>query len=65
MTVVRWRPLGQGLEPRAGVIDLGDIQSEMDRLFGAGRSGRAFVGSRDGHIRDLKEELVIKGDLRA
>jgi hypothetical protein len=33
MTVVSLRPLRQGLEPWVGASDLGDIESEMNRLF--------------------------------
>ena len=33
MTVLRWRPMGRGLEPWVGAREVGDIQSEVNRLF--------------------------------
>jgi len=69
MAVMRWRPVGQGLEPWVGARDLGDIQSEVNRLFDTffGRSAqpgppeRSWAPAAD--MYETKDELVIKADL--
>lgn len=69
MAVVRWRPVGQGLEPWVGARELGDIQSEVNRLFDTffGRSvqgpsvERSWAPAAD--MYETKDELVIKVDL--
>jgi len=69
MAVVRWRPLNQGSDPWVGLRELGDIQSEGNRLFGMffGRSAQA--GPPEGSwapaadMYETKDELVIKADL--
>jgi HSP20 family protein len=69
MAVMRWRPFGQGLEPWVGARELGDIQSEVNRLFDTffgrsapnGASERAWAPAAD--MYETKDELVIKADL--
>ena len=69
MTVLRWRPMGQGLEPWVGVREVGDIQSEVNRLFDSffgrsaqgGSSDRSWAPGAD--MFETKEDLVIKVDL--
>ena len=69
MAVMRWRPFGQGLEPWVGARELGDIQSEVNRLFDgffgrpaqAGAPERAWAPPAD--MYETKNELVIKVDL--
>ncbi|HTY78825.1 MAG TPA: Hsp20/alpha crystallin family protein [Candidatus Bathyarchaeia archaeon] len=69
MAVVRWRPVGQGLEPWVGARELGDIQSEVNRLFDSffGRPvqgpslERSWAPTAD--MYETKDELVIKVDL--
>jgi HSP20 family protein len=69
MTIVRWRPLGQMLEPWAGVREIGDIQSEVNRLFDTffGRSTQAGMPDRSwapaADMYETKDELVMKVDL--
>lgn len=69
MTVVRWRPMGQGLEPWAGAREIGDIQSEVNRLFDTffGRSPQVGPAERSwapaADMYETKDELVIKVDL--
>lgn len=69
MTVVRWRPVGQGLEPWVGARDLGDIQSEVNRLFDTffGRTAQAGPPERSwapaADMYETKDELVMKADL--
>ena len=67
MALVRFRPLGQVLDP---VRDFGDIQSEVNRLFDNffGRSGpqgggveRVWAPTVDVH--ETKDELVVTADL--
>ena len=60
--------VGQGLEPWVGARELGDIQSEVNRLFDTffGRSRRrcperAWAPAAD--MYETKDELVIKADL--
>jgi HSP20 family protein len=69
MAVMRWRPFSQGLETWAGARELGEMQSEVSRLFDAflGRSAqsapqeRAWAPAAD--MYETKDELVIKADL--
>jgi HSP20 family protein len=69
MAVMRWRPFSQGLEPWVGARELGDIQSEVNRLFDtffgrtpqAGGPERAWAPAAD--MYETKDELVIKADL--
>jgi HSP20 family protein len=69
MTVMRWRPFGQGLEPWVGAREVGDIQSEVNRLFDtffgrtaqAGAPERAWAPAAD--MYETKDELVIKVDV--
>jgi HSP20 family protein len=69
MAVVRWRPVGQGLEPWVGAGELGDIQSQVNRLFDTffgrspqvGPSERSWAPAAD--MYETKDELVIKADL--
>ena len=69
MTVMRWRPFNQALEPWVGARELGDMQSEVNRLLETvfGRSGQgsgyegAWVPAAD--MYETKDELVIKMDL--
>ena len=69
MAVMRWRPFGQRLEPWGGARELGDIQSEVNRLFDTffGRSApqgvpeRAWAPAAD--MYETKDELIIKADL--
>jgi HSP20 family protein len=69
MAVMRWRPFSQGLEPWSSGRELGDMQSEMNRLFdsffgrsaGGGTSERAWAPVAD--MYETKDELVIKLDL--
>jgi len=69
MTLVRWRPFGEGLEPWVGARDVGDIQSEMNRLFDTffGRSAQVGPAERSwapaADMYETKEDLVIKADL--
>jgi HSP20 family protein len=69
MAVMRWRPVSQGLEPWVGASDLGDIQTEVNRLFGTffGRSAQAGPSERSwapaADMYETKDELVIKADL--
>jgi HSP20 family protein len=69
MAVMRWRPVGQGLEPWVGARELGDIQTEVNRLFGTffGRSAQAGPSERSwapvADMYETKDELVIKADL--
>jgi len=65
MAVMRWR----GLEPWAGVREIGDIQSEVNRLFDTffGRSIQAGMPERSwapgADMYETKDELVVKVDL--
>jgi len=69
MAVMRWRPFSQGLEPWVGARELGDIQSEVNRLFDSffgrpvqgGAPERAWAPAAD--MYETKDELVIKADL--
>ena len=69
MAVMRWRPFSQGLEPWVGAREVGDIQSEVNRLFDtffgrtaqAGAPERAWAPAAD--MYETKDELVIKADL--
>ena len=69
MAVMRWRPVGQGLEPWVGAREVGDIQSEVNRLFDSffGRSAQAgmpeHVWAPAADMYETKDELVIKADL--
>ena len=69
MAVMRWRPVSQGLEPWVGASELGDIQTEVNRLFGTffGRSAQAGPSERSwapaADMYETKDELVIKADL--
>ena len=69
MAVLHWRPVGQGLEPWVGAGELGDIQTEVNRLFGTffGRSAQAGPSERSwapaADMYETKDELVIKADL--
>jgi len=68
-TVMRWRPMGQGLEPWVGAREIGDIQSEVNRLFDTffGRSAQGALPERSwvpgADMYETKDELVIKVDL--
>ncbi len=77
-TVVRWRPMGQGLEPWVGAREIGDIQSEVNRLFDQSevdrlfntffrRSAQGALPERSwapgADMYETKDELVIKVDL--
>src|SRR2546427_2639286 len=67
MSVVRWG--SQGLEPWSSARDIGEVQSEMNRLFDgffgrptqAGASERVWAPVAD--MYETKDELVIKLDL--
>jgi len=67
--LMRGRPFGQGLEPWVGARELGDVQSEVNRLFDSffGRSAqgatleRAWAPAAD--MYETKDELMIKTDL--
>lgn len=69
MAVMRWRPFNQGFEPWVGARELGDMQSEVNRLletvFGrtaqGGAQERAWIPAADMH--ETKDELVIRVDL--
>ena len=69
MAVMRWSPFDQGLEAWIGTRELGDIQSDVSRLFDnfAGRSAQsgipegAWVPAAD--MYETKDELVIKIDM--
>jgi HSP20 family protein len=69
MAVVRWRPFSQGLEPWVGAREVGDIQSEVNRLFDSffgrpmqgGGAERPWAPAAD--MYETKDELVIKADL--
>lgn len=69
MTVMRWRPMSQGLEPWVGAREIGDIQSEVNRLFDTffgrpvqgGSPERSWAPAAD--MYETKDELVIKVDL--
>jgi len=69
MAVMRWRPVSQGLGPWVGASELGDIQTEVNRLFGTffGRSAQAGPSERSwapaADMYETKDELVIKADL--
>jgi HSP20 family protein len=69
MAVLRWRPLNQGLEPWAGVGQVGDLQSEVNRLFESFFGNRSQGGSSErswspgADMYETKDELVIKVDL--
>jgi HSP20 family protein len=69
MAVLRWRPMGQGLEPWVGAREVGDIQSEVNRLFDSffGRSAQGGSPERSwapgADMYETKEDLVIKVDL--
>ena len=68
MPVMRWRPVGQGLEPWVGARELGDIQSGVNRLFDTffGRSAPAGSSERWAPAADMyetRDEPVIKADL--
>jgi HSP20 family protein len=66
---MRWRPFGQGLEPLVGARELGDIQSEVNRLFDTsfgwsapnGAPERAWAPAAD--MYETEDKLVIKADL--
>ncbi len=47
MTVLRWRPMGQGLEPWVGAREVGDTQSEVNRLFDSFFGRSVQVGSSE------------------
>ena len=69
MAIMRWRPFNQALEPWVGARELGEMQSEVNRLLESvfGRSAqssaheRAWVPAAD--MYETKDELVIKIDL--
>ncbi len=69
MAVMSWRQFGQGLGPWVGAREVGDIQSEVNRLVDTffGRSAphgapeRAWAPVAD--MYETKDELVIRVDL--
>ena len=67
MAVMHWCPSKQVLEPWVGARELGEVQSEVSRLFDTffGRSARAqdraWTPAAD--MYETKDELVIKVDL--
>jgi HSP20 family protein len=69
MAVMGWRPFTQELEPWVGARELGEMQSEVGRLFDTflGRSApstpqeRTWAPAAD--MYETKDELVIKADL--
>ena len=67
MSVVRWHT--QGLEPWSSARDIGEVQSEMNRLFDGffGRPAQLGVSERVwapvADMYETKDELVIKLDL--
>jgi HSP20 family protein len=67
MAVMRWR--NQGLEPWSSARDIGDVQSEMNRLFDGffGRPAQSGVSERVwapvADMYETKDELLIKLDL--
>ncbi len=67
MSAVRWR--SQGLEPWSSARDIGEVQSEMNRLFDSffGRPAQSGVSERVwapvADMYETKDELVIKLDL--
>ena len=64
MAVMRWRT--QGLEPWSSAPDIGEMQSEMNRLFDTffGRPAQLGVSERVwapvADMYETKDELVIK-----
>ena len=69
MAVMRWSPFGQGLEAWVGPRELGDIQSDVSRLFDnfVGRSAQSGVPegawAPAADMYETKDELVIKIDM--
>jgi HSP20 family protein len=67
MAVMRWR--SQGLEPWSSARDIGEVQSEMNRLFDGffGRPAQSGVTERVwapvADMYETKDELLIKLDL--
>jgi HSP20 family protein len=67
MAVMHWR--NQSLEPWSSARDIGEVQSEMNRLFDSffGRPARSGVSERVwapvADMYETKDELVIKLDL--
>jgi HSP20 family protein len=67
MAVMHWR--NQGLEPWSSVRDIGEVQSEMNRLFDGffGRPAQPGVSERVwapvADMYETKDELVVKLDL--
>jgi HSP20 family protein len=67
MALVRFRPFGQAVDP---FRDLGDIQSEMNRLFdgffgrpGGQSSGMERVWAPAVDVYETKDELVVNAEL--
>jgi len=69
MTVVRWRSADEGLKPWVGTRGLGEIQSEVNRLFdtffGHSPQGPSFerTWAPAADMYETKDELVIRVDL--
>jgi HSP20 family protein len=67
MTIVRWRPINQTVERWDPFRDMGDLQSEMNRMFDGffGRSvpgmERAWTPAVD--VYETKDDLVVTVEL--
>ena len=67
MTIVRWRPISQGLERWDPFREVGDLQSEMNRMFD-GFFGRSMNGPERTwapavDMFETKDDLVVTVEL--
>jgi HSP20 family protein len=69
MAIVRWRPFGSTIDRWDPFRDLGDVQTEMNRVFDSffGRAPQPALGERlwapPVDVHETREDLVITAEL--